>query len=1110
MKKLLNHQMIKYIFILSVIVYSSSLSYATDDEDATMIGSGQVTFRDSIHNQNEKIDPFTGSVTLSYDDLFFPGDGGLDLKITRVYKTDTVVSYTPGFKSLMGNGWNITFGSLYQNNNRIHVTLPDGTESVAYKKYKGSNYDYITKDFWKVYFPSSGDKILTLTDGTKITFGKSNGGSWRYATKIEKGCNSINITYLSGSDNKIDKVTYKNSGISKNVTFTYFQNSYRISSISLDNDIKKIIKYTYTTDNKELKSVSFPTGEKWEYEYASSPKYLLSKITTPYGGVYNYTFGWVYKPSDFLSKKGQISILNKNINDKNNNIFTWNYEYKYVSGSYDYTKITDSDNRTEEFRYYGFKSSKSGECYKYGLQQSKITQDNGIEEITEYTWSKLPNKISTYKYIVKATCGDDDIFVPILTNEVITRDGTKYTKNYSNFDEYGNVGTVTESGSHTKTINTTYWKNIDNNIVKGFAKTVNFKGDNLTPGDFSINYTYNDTGSSLGKIKLIDKYGVATSYTYDDNANLSSIKNANNNITYYSWSNGSISKITNDYYSISRVINLDGTVKSETNGRGFTTNYSYDDNMRLTKITPPAGTPTTVTYKLTNGYLTEKIKTRNNFSETSYYDGTGRIFRNTNSLGAEKKNFFRANGVTDHTTSNIGDNIYYDRIGRILSVIHKDDTSINYEYTNDADFSIFDELGNTTVIKYKYFGYPEEKFISTVIDANKKYTYYDYNILGSLTAIRDGHLTRSYQYDGKNFLKSESHPESGTTTYTIRDNIGNLKQKIETGTTINYTYDSLSRLTSMISGNDYQKFIYDNNNNTLTASSPDVDISYSYDSADRILGVTSKINNLTKQITYSYDGSDNITQVTYPSGTIANYTYNTLNQVTNISGFGGQLSNIHYHTAAPKTGLLKDYTRGNGQVVAFDWDKRRKISSSGPSQYLLKFGYDSRGNLTQYTQAGNSHSYNYDALNRISVFNGPWGRGTYTYDSNDNMTKFSIGASTTTYTFDTASNRLIKENNTAIGYDGGNVTNIGNLNLTYDPFNNMLLAQENSTPLGRYDYDAFNKRVRKDADNQITHYYYDNYGNVLSEMSGTGQNIYDYVYLNNILVARVGQTVAPN
>ena len=228
-----------------------------------------------------------------------------------------------------------------------------------------------------------------------------------------------------------------------------------------------------------------------------------------------------------------------------------------------------------------------------------------------------------------------------------------------------------------------------------------------------------------------------------------------------------------------------------------------------------------------------------------------------------------------------------------------------------------------------------------------------------------------------------------------------------------------------------------------------------------------------------------------------------MNQATSVSGFGGQLASISYYTSAPHLGLLRSYTRQNGQTVSFTWDNRRQVYSSGPAEGPLTFRYDARGNLQHYSQAGKSQSYGYDQLNRITSFTGPWGSGVNTYDPADNLIKMTIGAAATTYTFDAPSNRLIKENATTYGYDGANVSSIGTLNLAYDPFDNMLSAKENSSPLGAYEYDAFNKRVRKEAGGKITHYYYDKTENVLSEITEAGQLLYDYVYLNNTLVARV-------
>lgn len=80
---------------------------------------------------NEHIDPFTGNLTLSYTDVFLPGNGGLDLKIQRVYNSKTMENYASGAASYVpdspaGFGWTMTMGQL------IHPTMGDtGNETLT-------------------------------------------------------------------------------------------------------------------------------------------------------------------------------------------------------------------------------------------------------------------------------------------------------------------------------------------------------------------------------------------------------------------------------------------------------------------------------------------------------------------------------------------------------------------------------------------------------------------------------------------------------------------------------------------------------------------------------------------------------------------------------------------------------------------------------------------------------------------------------------------------------------------------------------------------------------------------------------------------------------------
>src|SRR5208337_2552807 len=62
---------------------------------------------------------------------------------------------------------------------------------------------------------------------------------------------------------------------------------------------------------------------------------------------------------------------------------------------------------------------------------------------------------------------DNGVFIPELSSSTITRDGKTYSTTYSNYDSYGNPGTIAESGDESRTTNMTYWTNASLNIVKG-------------------------------------------------------------------------------------------------------------------------------------------------------------------------------------------------------------------------------------------------------------------------------------------------------------------------------------------------------------------------------------------------------------------------------------------------------------------------------------------------------------------------------------------------------------------------------------------------------------------------------------------------------------------
>jgi YD repeat-containing protein len=555
-------------------------------------------------------------------------------------------------------------------------------------------------------------------------------------------------------------------------------------------------------------------------------------------------------------------------------------------------------------------------CFKHGLTQSKIITDtNGsVLKSTEYEWSRLTDQIATSPYSAQCACRDAYTYVPILESENTTIDGTAYRTDYERYDAYGNPEKIVETGSNTRTTTNTYWTNPTRNMVKGKLATTQIEGDVDFLGTFNSSYEYStDSETTFGRLKKITTYGIPIEYGYDDNGNLYWVKDAINPATFYEWKNGSVSQIINPIYTVTRAINRDGTVASETNGRGFTTYYEYDNDMRLALITPPIGNQTTIDYRYdSDGFLVRKDETRGAFTTYTDYDGLGREERTRNSLGVITRNTYQPNGLRASISSNIGDTTLFDNLERIQKIIHQDDNYIKYNYSNNVEVSIIDEKGDQTLQSFGHFGNPEEKYLTSVKDAEFQDTFYQYNVLGSLLETsRDG-LTRNFTYYNTNILKSETHPESGTTTY-LRYATGNLWKKTENNKTTEYIYDDLNRLKSAKSANYSQNFWYDKADNTEKMTSVGVSVNLVHDAANRLTSKTSTINGQSGALSYTYDNNDNVTNIVYPSGLSVSYKINNLNQITQVSGFGASLNNVEYYLSDSGTqiGLPKSYTRSN-------------------------------------------------------------------------------------------------------------------------------------------------------------------------------------------------------
>ena len=1141
-----------YVRFLSSIFFFTNVTLFAHADDDQSADPGQITFRSQISNLDfEQIDPYTGTLSLTHKDVSIPGNGGLDMEIYRTYRTDRTVDYT-----VLGSRWDTHFGRIRISGSHISIELLDGTTNSAVKERVddiwGSHYIYLTKDFWKINM--EGVPTLQLTDGTEIVFGR--GGSsayedWYYATEIRKNNNTITIHY--GLNRMVDYVVDANN---RRFDFNYqllhdgTYSAYRLISITCnrDSEQRNLVRYSYE-QSTALKDVTYPDGDKWSYQYAvfsmlnnQITKYWIESIDTPYGGTINYDYDSFKRADILMGERHQLSVAEKTVSGSNLTAGTWTYDYgvKYENLGreihLDYTTVTDPCERETTYHFYGYSGGydevvNEPGCYKYGLTRHKFTTNSlgQVEEAVEYTWDKLDTALSPFPYTVQDACTDLETYVPVLLQQTVYHGGAIniiyqlyqdpddwsvnqpediYTARYREPDDYGNPGIIkeydevplSELATALKTSTTAYWYNENRNIVKDKVESVRIQGNYPFPGDFVSTYVYDGHGNLTKETR----FGVITNHSYHSNGNLASSTDANNRTITYEWDNGAISEIDNSIYTIQRSINWDGTVASETNGRGHATLSSYTLGMRINSISPPVGNSIIFNYHFGAGAYSKK--TRGGFFTKTYYDGIGRQIGTEDAIGKTTSLAYKACGLKDYTASNVGDTVYFDNRGRIKKITHKDGQQIQYSHHSDQHVEMIDEENKHTHHYYATFGTPGEKYLTKVKDAYSRSATYSYNILGSLLTSAFDSSSRTFQYNSKNFLKQETHPESGITRYTY-DAVGNIKTKDDGLTTKSYAYDAINRLANITAGTQTLSYDYDDADNLVLLTSPDASLSYQHDPGNRITGSTLTTLGISKSLGFTYDNNDNLKTIGYPSGKTVNYSYNDFNQVTGISGFGSTVSPIGYYTSDASLGLLRNFSFGSGQTTTLSYNNRRAMTGTESPVLDLSFIYgDDRGNMTALTNnldQSRNISFTYDNLSRLRNFNGPWGSGSFSYHGDGDRNQKIIG-NTITYSY--GSNRMSSATGTSYGYNtDGDMTSAGDFDFEYTPFHRMQQIKKNSTTLAVFGYDGNGQRIYKTAGGKTTLYLRDHSNRLLTELDSSGTFYDDYIYLGDKMVVKVSK-----
>ncbi len=581
-------------------------------------------------------------------------------------------------------------------------------------------------------------------------------------------------------------------------------------------------------------------------------------------------------------------------------------------------------------------------------------------------------------------------------------------------------------------------------------------------------------GDSAGRITAIsNSLGQTTQYTYDcSHQFLLSVTDFAGRTTGYTYSTGTGSATQNALLSIT---NPDGTQRD----------FSYDAQGRLSKVALNGGAEATqytygtfgtvtaadanggdATYSFNKLGLVAKLVDPLQHTSSYAYDSFGNLVQATDAAGQSVSYIYDSQGNLVQSTDPRGDvtKFSYGPLDRLTSLTDPNGNQTQYQHDQNGDlvsttyadgtvernaFNPIGELlqstdGNGNVVHYSYNS-AGQLLSKTYADGSQ--TTYAYDAGGKLTSAANATGTTNLTYDSANHLTEIAYPDGKSLQYSY-DAAGRRSQMVDqSGSTVNYTYNSLGQFSGLTdgSGNSLVSYTYDatgrlsretKGNRTYTA--------YTYDAAGDVLSVLNYAPGgaINSSFVYTYNDLGLQTSETTLDGQWT-YSYDAIGQLTHAvfaSNNPGAIPNqdlqYFYDAAGNRTKTII-----NGVTTTYSTNNRNEYSQVGSTSYA----YDPNGSLVSQTDGSGTTTFTYNVDNRLSgirpATGSPW---SYQYDPLGNLYSTTQSGQTTQYLIDPS----------GLGNVVGTYNAGGNLIANYT-YGLGLVSQVNTSGVTNYyDFDA--------------------------------------------------------
>jgi YD repeat-containing protein len=474
-----------------------------------------------------------------------------------------------------------------------------------------------------------------------------------------------------------------------------------------------------------------------------------------------------------------------------------------------------------------------------------------------------------------------------------------------------------------------------------------------------------------------------TSFVYDAQGNLSTITNGLAQVTTMAAydANGRPGTMT-DANGIVTAYTYDGLGRIQTITRrhptttalNAVTTLTYDAVGQLTGVTLPSTDSLLMDYDAAGRLAT--IRAASGERRDYTYDAAGNVTAETVKRidGSPARQFARAfdelsrmvreSSGQGHTAQQ-----GYDKLGNVVSM-----TSPNGNVTTSA-FDPLNRVINTVA--------PDTGVTQLAFDARD-------NLLSHTDPVA---VITTFVYNGFGEAIQEVSPDRGTSTY-LYDVAGRMTQATDgRGQAVVYSYDVLGRVTSKVPqgrpASETVTFTWDTGgiagSYQVGRLGKIVDGSgttlFKYDHRGNVLARQQTVGTSTAaQLAYLYDLADRITQITYPSGRLVVYGYDSKGRVnlvqTKATSAVTTWTTLASGNAYEPFGPVKGMTLGNGLALVNDWGNDGRLASrrlyrvaGGTNLSYLEYRYDADDNIAAIgnvlTPAA-SVLYGYDKMGRMS------------------------------------------------------------------------------------------------------------------------------------------------